>query len=117
MGTWGPGIYENDSALDWVGELTSQIEKEIRDGIEEFDESMGDDLLAAVDTLRAICENSHSSPPKPEDISKWHELYEKNWPSYIGDLGADDSFVEQQAEVIISTFQRLLGLSQKRWKR
>ena len=113
MGTWAIGVYGNDSALDWVGDLVTGIEKTIRASIEKFDESDGDWLLAAVDTVYVICKNAGTAPHL-DAVSQWKEHYLRAWDSYIKEL-ADQEYIAAQRKVIDETFDRLDALSKSFW--
>jgi hypothetical protein len=117
MGTWGTGVYSNDTALDWLGDLIESVSKEIRKGIEDFDESSGEALLAAADTIRVLCENSGAAPPKATEVDGWHMSYLRCWESYITGLDPKEGFVEAQRDVINDVFSRLSQVALSFWDR
>ncbi|HET6249896.1 MAG TPA: DUF4259 domain-containing protein [Tepidisphaeraceae bacterium] len=117
MGTWGPGVYENDMALDWVGDLVASVTEAIEKDIDEFDESNGDQLLAAIDTIRLLCEHGRGVPPKPADISRWGREYVRGWQAYIVNLDPKPGFIDARREVIDRVLERLSELAEAFWKR
>src|SRR5262245_26265019 len=65
MGTWGPGNFENDAALDMVEEVRAAATAEVEAfcgsdqvGIEDLD-----DILAGVAIHLALHEHCNASPP------------------------------------------------------
>jgi hypothetical protein len=37
MGTWAAGVYGNDAALDWMGDLMDSLSNQIKSEIDDFD--------------------------------------------------------------------------------
>ena len=115
MGTWGAGVYENDAALDWVGDLIESLSKGINKDIGDFDEGSGDELLAAIDTIAVLCAHSGGAPPKPAEIDGWRDSYFRCFDSYITGLTPDPEYVESQRRVIGDVFSRLAGQASSFW--
>ena len=113
MGTWAIGVYGNDSALDWIHDTVRGIEKTVRASIGKFDESDGDWLLAAVDTMYVICRNAGTAP-HVDEVLQWQERYLRSWDLYIREL-ADPEYIAAQRKVIDETFDRLAALSKSFW--
>ncbi|MBV8881741.1 MAG: DUF4259 domain-containing protein [Planctomycetaceae bacterium] len=75
MGAWGPGTFENDGALDWIGDLA-----EVKDGWSLIrsalksamtpGESDGQLVLAAAECV-AVCRGKPPASPPPADLSGW----------------------------------------------
>lgn len=53
MGTWGPGVYENDDALNYVGHASDQILRDIASMILHESDDDGE-IVAAIDILFKI---------------------------------------------------------------
>lgn len=75
MGTWGPGIFENDSALDMVGGVLDVAVVEIeafrasdRVGIEDLDQ-----VVACIAIHLALHEHCGASPPEADVARAVHE--------------------------------------------
>ncbi len=80
MGAWGPGTFENDSALDWVHDLaefedakflseTLQAVFEEADDDGLLDSDVGSYALAAAEVVAAARGKPH--PELPLEISDW----------------------------------------------
>jgi hypothetical protein len=75
MGAWGAGLFENDGALDWVGELMDSeagwaLVRETLAGANEAEgASEGDAVLAAAECV-AVARGKPSSKPN-QDILQW----------------------------------------------
>lgn len=81
MGAWGMGVFENDSASDWVHDLVEQTQLDIvisalgnavkyLDEEEDFlEESEASEALAAAEVVAALAGNP--SAKLPEEILKW----------------------------------------------
>jgi len=117
MGTWAAGVYGNDAALDWMGDLIGSLSGEINENIADFDEGNGDSLLAALDTIAVLCANSGNAPPKPAEVDGWHRNYFRCFDTYITGLDPDVEYLEAQRKVISDVFSRLAELSANFWDR
>lgn len=115
MGTWSAGVYGNDSALDWVGDLVDGIEKTVRSKIGNFDENDGDWLLAAVDTMYAVCKNAGGTAPNLSEVLQWHKSYFLSWDLYNQEHDVGPAYITAQRKVIDETFDRLVALSKSFW--
>jgi hypothetical protein len=78
MGAWGAGLFENDGALDWVGDLMDRehgwaLVRTTLSGVgeQEEDESAldGESILAAAECV-AVARGKPSAKPNP-DIVTW----------------------------------------------
>ena len=76
MGTWGVGSFENDQALDWVGELEgcddfSWIEEclGVDPGRKDLDVCIGTDVVAASEAVAAMLGRPASD--LPEELAAW----------------------------------------------
>src|SRR5688500_11429269 len=81
MGTWGPGVFDNDSAWDWVNDFLDDpglraAESAIRTVAEweddeylEVDESGA--ALAAAEVIAAL--KGHPNAQLPDEIKAWVE--------------------------------------------
>lgn len=74
MGAWGTGIFENDSALDWVAEL-----------VEENDESMIHSTLASIDDKMESIVDTYIEEPDASSILAAAEIV-----SYFSGNPSDD---------------------------
>jgi hypothetical protein len=116
MGTWAAGVYGNDAALDWMGDLMDSLSNQIKSEIDDFDESNGDSLFAAIDTIAILCGNTLAAPPKSTEVDAWQKSYVRCWKSYITELDPDPDYLEGQGKVIDDVFSRLSKLSSAFWE-
>jgi hypothetical protein len=75
MGAWGPGNFENDGALDWVGDLAKAKDgwALIRSVLKSADtpsDSLGEFVLAAGECV-AICRGKPPGNPPPAELAAW----------------------------------------------
>lgn len=111
MGTWAAGVYGNDSALDWVGDLVDGIQKAVRSKIANFDENDGDWLLAAVDTMYIVCKNAGGTAPNLIEVLQWRKSYCLSWDMYNQERDVGKEYIAAQCKIIDETFARLAALS------
>jgi hypothetical protein len=75
MGAWGAGLFENDGALDWVGELMDAehgwalVRKTLSGVGEDEGASDGESILAAAECV-AVARGKPSAQPNP-DLVTW----------------------------------------------
>ncbi|MBX2798155.1 MAG: DUF4259 domain-containing protein [Myxococcales bacterium] len=77
MGAWGHGIYDNDAALDWVGELLDHGGSYLQLSLERYGTPFGIQcfgahgcrILATADVVASLC--GHSSGQHPDRLSRW----------------------------------------------
>ena len=72
MGAWGAGTFENDGALDWVGELEDQDDLTlVLETLAQRDEAGegGDAVLAAAEVVAAL--NGSPAADLDEDVADW----------------------------------------------
>src|SRR5438105_2000410 len=93
MGTWGPGIFENDSAGDSVTEVLQQLENTVeailadeqRSRIDEDGEGV---LMPYVKLIYIICKHT-GHPTLPESVVKrWRDQYLAIYDGQIDKLGS-----------------------------
>jgi hypothetical protein len=78
MGAWGAGNFQNDAALDWLGDLQESGDlDQVRSALMEIIDSDPEDLdpddccaaLAAAEAVAALRGKAHPEPP--ENLSSW----------------------------------------------
>lgn len=115
MGTWDAGNFDDDSALDWLGtEVYDRLVGAIEDGLGEHDEGNGAEIMAAVEILALICENTPMIPPRAEDVARWRKAYLETWHGYIDGLDPAPGFKEARRQAIEATFDRLAATAKKK---
>ncbi len=127
MGTWGTGIYQNDSAADYLLMTILGFIKEIdttvnKSRMEVFIETGSDSfwletIPAKIDLLIALCKKGYLHLPETERIIGWKTKYMNGWyeirdheeiePEYR-------AYYRNREKVLIKNFDRLIDLSQKK---
>lgn len=126
MGTWGPGNFENDAALDFIDE---EIDRHVR-AIEtiladsqrfRLDEDAEGELMPRVAILALLCEHSagvlDSAPGNAPDVGAWKARYLEMYDDNIDYLEPRGDFKLQRRAVIANTFDKLIRLHQEQQKR
>ena len=116
MGTWGPGNFSDDIALDWLGGLVDDLVADIEKGMTRPEAVCGHALTAQLEVLALLCERLNAIPPKPDEIAAWRETYLQTWETEIDDYDPDPEYKAKRREVIDLTFDRLATVAE-RWHR
>lgn len=117
MGTWGPGNFENDSALDmlnyWVRCLINRAREIINDPDLILSYECGDrELIPIIDvicTLTDVYGNLIDDETAIEMIG-WKEKYINSFSAEKKNPATSDEFIADRKLVISSTFDRLFDL-------
>jgi hypothetical protein len=113
MGTWGPGNFENDAALDFIDE---EIDRHVR-AIEaifadsqrfSLDEDAEGELMPRVAILALLCELGVLN--NPADVSAWRARYLEMYDDQIDNLEPKGELKLQRRAVIAATFDTLIRL-------
>lgn len=119
MGTWGPGNFEGDGPLDYVGGLVDQLTDTINSCFEDdnadLDEGGEDELMPSVFVLSLLAEHCGAAPPKPDVIESWRDRYVAIYDEQIDGLDPDAEYKVERRKVIAETFAALLHLSNAFW--
>ncbi|TXT20090.1 MAG: hypothetical protein FD138_4269 [Planctomycetota bacterium] len=121
MGSWGPGIFDNDAARDHLFEVTrelaDQVEQALADatalkltGKTTTNAELAETLDAVLPNIEIICVLHESLGggflPEPESAAEWQSQFEQL---------AETSTAERR-DVIRETFERLLRLAEQCWE-
>jgi hypothetical protein len=110
MGTWAAGNFDNDGALDYMGELmdllTARVEESFDAGA-ALDEEGEAILMPSIEVMALLSENCKTSPPDAKTVRKWKKKYLRIYDSEIDDLLPADDFKQERRKVIETTFDRL----------
>jgi hypothetical protein len=120
MGWLGPDNFDNDRALNYLSDVVNPIWEKIA-GLQEYpdladpDEPHSDQIVAAVEILAILCENTPCGPPATRRVEQCRDNFVRFWydamqKSICGDDTAKPKpeYVEQRRAVIERTFERLL---------
>lgn len=113
MGTWGPGNFEDDTALDWLHDVQRPLIETIETNLRDQDERNDHLIMAAVEVLAVICEQLNAVPPEPEQVVNWRDSYLKAWDGYIDNLSPKGDYKQERRAVIVKTFDRVLVVAKK----
>ncbi len=121
MGSWGPGIFDNDAARDHLFEVTRELAEQVEQALAdatalklagkiETNAKLSETLDAVLPNIEIICVLHESLGggflPEPESADEWRFQFEQL---------ADTSSAERAA-VICETFERLRRLAQQCWE-
>jgi len=122
MGAWGEGIFENDNAMDFLGDFIDEFE----DSFESyFSEPIEDDIDFSINyegsvgplitLLNVICKNTPASPPEPEKITKWKQMFFKEFDKYtVESWGKESSGIRKK--LFEKEFDELISYSKEYYK-
>jgi hypothetical protein len=121
MGTWGTGNFQNDGALDHVGDLVDNLAGQIDeilagDNDADADESGESVLMPNVAIIAVLCDACHAAPPKPAKIIEWRKRYLAAFDRSMPGLDSRGDFTKPRREVVEQTFDRLLAGAREFWK-
>ena len=81
MGAWGTGIFENDTALDWVWALEdaedalaligATLERVVGNGVDYLDAGDAEEALAAAQVISMLQGNPGSEGDYSEELDAW----------------------------------------------
>jgi hypothetical protein len=127
MSTWGPGIFDNDSAGDFLSLIVEQMFEVIKkhltvETVEAlgFIELHGDSkVLPAIGIVIAL----HKQLNMPvgtfydQDIAEWRRLYLKGWDKGIDHFfSSEDELRVTKRRIIEETFDEFMHIVEKRRK-
>lgn len=112
MGTWGPGNFDNDYSLDYLGELMDQLVSTIEECFDEedgadLDEGGEERLVPSVAVLHVLSREFGAAPPKASTVAKWKKRYLAIFDEQIDGLDPSPGFKEERRREIEKTFEGL----------
>jgi hypothetical protein len=115
MGTWGPGNFENDAALDFIDEEIDRHVREIEAIFADeqrflLDEDAEGGLIPRVVLLTLLCQQCGGVLEDATDVAVWKERYLAMYDEQIDGLEPDEAYKTQRRAVIADTFDRLIEL-------
>ena len=121
MGTWGSGIYENDSTRDYIdgiiNNLCNSIEDMLRHDYTLLHAGMTQSYLfmCHIDLLEAICsrDDLHTSLPDTYEIKRCKAKYMEVCEFTIDACEPTLYYKSERAEVLKKSFDRLIALSRR----
>ena len=121
MGTWAAGNFDNDGALDYVGDvidgLVARIEECFADEemsrLDEFGEAV---IVPSIEIISLLHENCKAAPPKAEVVSNWKTRFLAIFDEQIDGLEPAEDYAIERRVVIVATFERLENKAREFWR-
>ena len=109
MGSWGPGVFQNDHALDWFSIAVSNLGAELEKALDIADADWTDieGPLVYVHLLAVLAEQSPLMSLKASTVVGWRKRYVDIYDSSRAEEGLAEPGDERRA-VIATTFEVLL---------
>ena len=108
MGAWGEEIFENDNALDCLGDVidsfSESIEEWFEHGVEDstdYNNTYEGNIGPLIFMLNRLCETCPVHPPEPEKVKEWDEKF---FIAY--DINAAEGWGEESATLRRKLFKR-----------
>lgn len=120
VGSWGPGIFDNDAARDHLFEVTRELAEQIEQALADAtalklagkgtDAELTETLETVLPNIEIMCVLHESLGggflPEPESAAEWQSQFEQ----------LESNGLAISREVVDSTFQRLRRLAQQCWE-
>ena len=112
MGTWGAGNFQNDSAGDYMDEVSKmfvdRIEECMADGDCRALDEMGEALIMpSVVILSTLHTHCYGALPPVGTVRRWKQTYLQVFDDEIDELKPAEGYKEERRAVIESTFATL----------
>ena len=117
MGVWAHGNFDNDTALDWLGDITGQLLDEIAEAMDspellEADELDADLVPCRIELLCAMAEKG--MPPQWPDVqllAQWKQIFLQAWDASIDELEPLEDYKRERRATLVATFDCMLALA------
>lgn len=117
MGTWAHGNFDNDTALDWLDDITAQLLDEISEAMDSPETLQADELDAdlvpcRIELLCAMAEKG--MPPQWPDVqvlAQWKQIFLQAWDASIDELEPTVDYKRDRRNTLVATFDRMLALA------
>src|SRR5262249_31322174 len=105
MGTWGAGNFDNDSALDYMGEVEEELVRRIEDILADEDRCALDEdgegvLMPTLEMLSVLHEQCHLGLPERETVQRWKAQYLAVFDDQIDGLDPKPGYKEARRAII-----------------
>ena len=130
MGTWGPGNFDSDDAVDYLSEViggfVGNVEQWFAQGRASLDDQGEGRLMPTVEMISVLCDWCTGgppairvvAPPRPGLVRRWKQQYLEIYDAQIDGLlpPGGDSFGPERRAHIVRTFDRLEVLATDFWE-
>lgn len=118
MGTWGPGIFDNDTAADHIYTFTNKMIETIEEVVAspitlEADEYWGNAMPGHVEMLLSLHRDFYGQLPTLTQAQHWFDTLMSSWEASIDGLGPSDSFKDARRAALAELFGRLIAACEK----
>ncbi len=121
MGTWGPGVFQNDDALDYADSLAEEMYAAIEDFFaeEEPEFDYGESqILPRIKLFAYLSRHAYEaedpigrcSPPLLSIIEDWKRRYLAGFDRSVDDFESDPVYKRERRRVIEETFDELASI-------
>ncbi len=121
MHTWAAGNFDNDDAMDYLGEVIELLSERVDEILADkrrrrLDEEGEGRLMPSVELIALLCERYNVRPPREKTIHKWREKYLKVFDGEIDGLDPKPGYKDERRKTIEKTFEWLESLSRTFWE-
>ncbi len=110
MGTWGPGNFESDQALDLVGDFCREFEREISQAASKRNLGIDDflnDVMPRIAVLAVLVDHCLRIGPRVTVVRGWRERFIGLYDRGIDKLAPAEDFKAERRARILETFASL----------
>lgn len=113
MGTWDAGPFENDAAMDYLGDVARGLEATINEFVAEprVDDTL-DPAFAALAILNILAEKTSVSLPEANIVRGWRDAFLRCYDAQIDGLDPEPTFKEKQRDALRRELDRLVIASE-----
>lgn len=113
MGTWGPGNFESDAALDFVNE---EVDRHVAAIMAIFadedrfrlDEDAEGELIPRIVLLTLLCVRCNGVLPEGVDVAAWKVRYLSMYDDQMDGLEPAEEYGPQRRAMVAAAFDELL---------
>jgi hypothetical protein len=112
MGTFGPGVFDNDAAMDTRDDVTNYIIAGLEDflGVANFGVEETESVVAYVALLTGLIETCRARGPGLQEATAWQNKVLEAFDNKIDRMGPAPRFKAERRAVIVATFERFLAV-------
>lgn len=111
MGSWGAGVFDNDDAQDFLGDLMDGLAAHVVGTLQTGDAYLGS-VAAAAEVMALLAKQWQTAPPQPSEIQAWKadflEAYQVTKPEASRVDCGDDPYCSN----VLASLDALSQLSQ-----